>query len=171
MLILSVLVIAGCSSPTDTTDHYVAVTSLSPLTSITEAIAGSKIEVIGLIPEGENSHEFEPAPSLVTTLEKADVIILNGFNLETHVIELAKTSKKETTDIVLLADIHIPESNYKFDFSFPEENGHPNPHSWTDPMLGLTFAEEIRKRFTDLDPDNSDYYQSNYERFKARSET
>ena len=68
MLILSVLVIAGCSSPTDTTDHYVAVTSLSPLTSITEAIAGSKIEVIGLIPEGENSHEFEPAPSLVTTL-------------------------------------------------------------------------------------------------------
>ena len=168
MLIISVLLIAGCSSHTTTTDHYVAVTSLSPLTSITEAIAGSKIEVIGLIPEGENSHEFEPAPSLVTTLEKADVIILNGFNLETHVIELAKTSKKETTDIVLLADIHIPESNYKFDFSFPEENGHPNPHTWTDPMLGLTFAEEITKRFTDLDPDNSDYYQSNYESFKAR---
>ena len=51
MLIISVLLIAGCSSHTNTTDHYVAVTSLSPLTSITEAIAGSKIEVIGLIPE------------------------------------------------------------------------------------------------------------------------
>ena len=168
MLIIVVFVVAGCSSPTVTTDNYVAVTSLSPLTSITEAIAGSKIEVIGLIPEGENSHEFEPAPSLVTILEKADVIILNGFNLETHVIELAKTSKKETTEIVLLADIHIPESNYKFDFSFPKENGNPNPHTWTDPMLGLIFAEEITKRFSALDPDNSSYYQSNYESFKAR---
>ena len=114
---MALLVVAGCSGTTVTNDNYVAVTSLSPLTSITEAIAGDKIEVIGLIPEGENSHEFEPAPSVVTTLEKADVIILNGFNLETHVIELAKTSKKETTAIVLLADIHIPESNYKFDFS------------------------------------------------------
>ena len=128
MLILSVLVIAGCSSPTDTTDHYVAVTSLSPLTSITEAIAGSKIEVIGLIPEGENSHEFEPAPSLVTTLEKADVIILNGFNLETHVIELAKTSKKETTDIVLLAEgkpiiVECPEGqNFKITANQLEKN-------------------------------------------------
>ena len=74
MLIIVVFVVAGCSSPTVTTDHYVAVTSLSPLTSITEAIAGSKIEVIGLIPEGENSHEFEPAPSLVTILEKLSLI-------------------------------------------------------------------------------------------------
>ena len=65
MLIIVVFVVAGCSSPTVTTDNYVAVTSLSPLTSITEAIAGSKIEVIGLIPEGEKLPPPEQLPKQI----------------------------------------------------------------------------------------------------------
>jgi len=172
LIALTVSVIMISCQTNNTIGHpvagYVAVTSISPLTSIAESIAGDKIQIKGLIPEGENSHEFEPPPSIIRDLSKADLIILNGFQLETHLIELAETNKKDSAELVLLADLHISEENFKYDFSFPEENGHPNPHTWTDPILGLTFAEEIMNRFVKLDPDNQIAYETNYQNFRNR---
>src|SRR4029434_1888722 len=54
------------------------VTTVAPMTSIVENIAGDKIQLTGIIPEGINSHTFEPIPSDSKLLSSADLIILNG---------------------------------------------------------------------------------------------
>jgi ABC-type Zn uptake system ZnuABC Zn-binding protein ZnuA len=38
--------------------------TVSPITSLVENIGGTRIDLEGVVPEGTNSHTFEPPPSL-----------------------------------------------------------------------------------------------------------
>lgn len=146
------------------------VTTVSPITSIAENIGGDRIDLEGIIPEGMNSHTYEPPPSVARTLADADLIILNGLFLEEPTLELAEANKKDSAVILLLGDNAITREQWKFDFSFPESGGKPNPHLWPDPMLALKYAELIRDQLVSLDPKNADYYDGNLEAFRSRIE-
>ena len=58
------------------------VTTVSPITNMVQNIGGTYINVTGLVPGGTDSHTFEPAPSDAKTLQAADMIIVNGLDLE-----------------------------------------------------------------------------------------
>ena len=57
-----------------------------------------------------------------------------------------------------------------FDFSFPESDGHPNPHLWTDPILALKYADIVTRELVSLDPKNAEYFNSNFNIFQQRIE-
>jgi hypothetical protein len=40
---------------------------------------GTDTAVAGIVPEGTNSHTYEPAPSVAATIEDADVVFMNGL--------------------------------------------------------------------------------------------
>jgi ABC-type Zn uptake system ZnuABC Zn-binding protein ZnuA len=144
--------------------------TVSPITSLVENIGGTRIDLEGVVPEGTNSHTFEPPPSLATTVSEADLFIANGLFLEEPSIELARANKKPGAVILTLGDKAITREEWVFDFSFPESDGHPNPHLWTAPHLALKYAELIRDELVALDPANADYYNDNYEKLKVRIE-
>ena len=146
------------------------VTTVSPITSIVENIGGTKINLEGIVPEGTNSHTFEPAPSVAKLMSEADLIVLNGLFLEQPSLEMAEANKQADTVILSLADKAVAREDWVFDFSFPQADGHPNPHLWTDPLLGLKYAEIVRDELSRLDSDNADYYAGNYDKFKTRAE-
>jgi manganese/iron transport system substrate-binding protein len=158
---------AGNETPGESASLKV-VTTVSPITSIAENIGGDKIELEGVVPEGVNSHTFEPPPSLAATMEDADLIVVNGLALEEPTIELAEANKPDDTPILVLGDNTVSEEEWKFDFSFPESEGNPNPHLWPNPFHGLKYAELIRDQLVELDPENADYYNANYEAFEAK---
>jgi ABC-type Zn uptake system ZnuABC Zn-binding protein ZnuA len=133
-----------------------------------ENIGGTRIELEGIVPEGTNSHTFEPAPSVATIVSQADLFVANGLFLEEPSIELARANKKPGAVILTLGDKAITRDEWVFDFSFPESDGHPNPHLWTAPHLALKYAESIRDELVVLDPANADYYQENFEKLKVR---
>ena len=66
------------------------VTTVSPITNIVQNIGGKYIEVTGIVPDGTDSHTFEPIPSDVKILQAADMIIVNGLDLELPTLNLAK---------------------------------------------------------------------------------
>jgi ABC-type Zn uptake system ZnuABC Zn-binding protein ZnuA len=146
------------------------VTTVSPITSIVENIGGTAIDLEGVIPEGVNSHTFEPPPSVVGTIEDADLIILNGLKLEEPTLELAQANKKDTAVILLLGDEAISEEEYKFDFSFPRDEGKPNPHVWPDPTLVMEYATLVHDKLVELDAANKDYFDENYATLMDRLE-
>lgn len=146
------------------------VTTVSPITSIAENIGGTMIELEGIIPEGVNSHTFEPAPSVASLLSDADLIVLNGLHLEEPTLEMAEANKKDDAVILLVGDNTITEDEWKFDFSFPESEGNPNPHLWPNPMHGLSYAQLIHEQLVTLDPDNAAYYDANLAAFMAQIE-
>ena len=161
-------VLAGCGQDSGDNGKLRVVTTVSPITSIVENIGGDKIQLEGVVPEGVNSHIFEPQPSLARLLAEADLIIANGLFLEEPTLQLAEANKKDDTPILLLGDNSISSEQWQFDFSFPESAGHPNPHLWPDPNLGLKYAELTQAQLASLDPDNADYYRENLDAFRER---
>ena len=137
------------------------VTTVAPITSIAENVGGDRIQLTGIIPEGINSHTFEPIPSDSQLLSRADLIIINGLDLEIPTVKLAQANMKQGAVILSLGDKTITESDYIFDFSFPKANGHPNPHLWLNPQYAMRYAELVRDELIRLDPKNKAAYEAN----------
>ena len=166
LILLSML--AACGDGDNESDKLKVVTTVAPITSIVENIGGDRVQLEGVVPEGVNSHIFEPQPSLARVLADADLIIANGLFLEEPTLQLAEANRKDETPILLLGDRAITREQWQFDFSFPESEGHPNPHLWPDPNLGLKYAELAQAELSSLDPDNADYYKENLDAFRQR---
>jgi zinc/manganese transport system substrate-binding protein/manganese/iron transport system substrate-binding protein len=149
-------------------ERLVVVTSVSPITNIVANVAAGRADVEGIVPEGVNSHTFEPAPSDAKKLKNADLIILNGLSLETPTIQLAQKVKKGSTQIFQLGDVAITRNDWKFDFSFPESKGHPNPHLWPNIALSMRYAEIARDIFVKVDPAHKDEYFANTTAYLAK---
>jgi len=167
------LALAGCDG-TDaeadpSSDALAVVTTVAPITSIAANIGGDKVSITGLVPEGTNSHTFEPPPSASALLSEADIVFINGLQLEEPTKELAQATAKDGSEIVEIGTTVLPESQYIYDFSFPEEDGKPNPHLWTDPTWAIKYAEVIRDTFAERDPDNADYFQENFDAFEVKA--
>ena len=160
---------ASASGSAPSSDLIVA-TTVSPLTSIVAAVAGDNVTIEGIVPEGTNSHTFEPEPQAAELLSKADLIFINGLKLEDPTLSLAEANKKDGAEIVELGTISLPESDYIYDFSFPEEEGKPNPHLWTDPGYAVAYADIVRAKLSERDPANAAEYQANFEAFKAEAD-
>jgi len=163
-LTLTALLVTACGGTTPTVvddGRPVVVTTVAPITNIAQNIACDRAQVIGIVPEGVNSHTFEPKPSDATTMTQADLVIVNGLNLELPTLELAERNISDDAEIVLLGDRTIAPEDWIFDFSFPEADGDPNPHLWTNPLFGIRFAEIIRDELIALDPDGADEYREN----------
>ena len=164
--------LSACSSNSETSaedTRPLVATTVSPITSIAASVGGDRIRIEGIVPEGTNSHTFEPAPSVAKLLSDADLILINGLKLEDPTLKLAQANKKADTKIVEIGTDVLPESDYIYDFSFPKEEGKPNPHLWTDPGYAIKYAQVIRDEFTALDPDSADYFSANFETFKAQA--
>ena len=149
-------------------DGLLVVTTVAPLRDIIEQVGGDRITVVALVPEGTNSHTFDPPPSAVGEIEQADLIIINGLNLELPTLELAQANASDDTPIVQLGNLAVSPDEYVFDFSFPEEGGNPNPHLWTAPDQAVKYAEIVKAELSKVDPDGADYYAANAERFIER---
>ena len=175
------LTLAGCSSSSDSAESIGCdlgrvvdgplsiATTVAPITSIVANIAGNTDSaIVGIVPEGTNSHTFEPKPSDAVVLEQADVIFINGLVLEEPTKDLALANLKDGAMICELGTAILPESDYIYDFSFPLEGGKPNPHLWTNPPMAKAYAQVVRDVLSRRDPDNAVTYATNFDAFAAK---
>ncbi len=184
LLVVLLVVVTGCAS-SDQNSNIASVgcelgeaingralniaTTVAPITSIVANVAGGTASVVtGVVPEGTNSHTFEPKPSDAVTLESADIIFVNGLVLEEPTKDLALANMKTSANICELGNEILPESEYIYDFSFPKEGGKPNPHLWTNPPLAKKYAQVVRDVLMRRDPSNAAIYESNFSAFTLK---
>lgn len=139
------------------------VTSVAPITNIVQNIGGQKINLNGLVSEGVDSHTFELIPSDLIKIDNADLIIINGLNLEANMQKIAENAiaKNSSIQFLKLGDNTISQDQWVFDFSFPKEKGDPNPHLWLNVQYAMKFANLTRDKLIEMDPSNSQYYIEN----------
>ena len=159
----------GCELGAPVAGVLTIATTVAPITSIVANIAGGTSTVItGIVPEGTNSHTFEPKPSDAATLESADIVFINGLVLEEPTKDLALANLKDGANVCELGTEVLPESDYIYDFSFPKEGGKPNPHLWTNPPMAKQYAQLVRDVLVRRDPANAATYDSNFVAFSAK---
>lgn len=137
------------------------VTTIMPLTDMVKQIAADEIHLFGLIPPGVNSHTFQPTPGDVRQLSEADLVILNGLQLEIPTENLVRRIGKANVMVLKLGDQTLQRSEWVFDFSFPLHLGHPNPHLWLNVAYAMTYTTLIRDQLSQLDPPNRMHYDHN----------
>jgi ABC-type Zn uptake system ZnuABC Zn-binding protein ZnuA len=144
------------------------VSTVAPHADLIREIAGDRVDLVQLIPDGTDSHTFEPRPSDAAILHAADLIVLNGLHLETPTQRMADANKMPATPYLVLGDSTISPTDYLFDFSFPESKGDPNPHLWMNVAYAKNYAQLITTELVALDPENADYYQANFATLAGR---
>lgn len=176
LVVTGLCVLSGCHAgdagpaAADSDARLRVVTTVAPITSIVAGIGGDRVVVNGLVPEGTNSHTFDPPPGAAKVLSKADLVFINGLHLEEPVKNIARSTVGDDAKIVEIGTLVLPKSDYLYDFSFPEKDGKPNPHLWTDPTYAIKYAAVVRDNLTSADPRNAGYYEANYTAFEAQAQ-
>ena len=144
------------------------ITTVPPITSIVANIAGARADVHGIIPEGEDSHTYEPKPSVAELVSKADIVFVNGLKLEDPTKDIATKNIPKAGEVVELGTLTISPDEYIYDFSFPRDGGKPNPHLWTNPPMAACYAAIAASAMAKADPANAAYYQANLAAYTAK---
>lgn len=161
------LVLGGCAtSPARASAaRLVVATTVAPITDIVRHVVGRRADVVGLVPEGVDSHTFEPSPGTVRELARADVLFLDGLHLDDSTRKQATANMRRRAPIVALGDRTLAPHDYAYDVTFPEAKGDPNPHVWMDPTLARRWSEIVRDTMSTVDPAGGPTYRANQSRY------
>ena len=148
------------------------VTAYPYMKDITDRIGKEKVKVIALSPGNWDPHVIVPKPSLIAKVRQADLLIINGGQLEIGwippVLRQANNpkvmpSKKGFLDLsTFIKMIQVPDS-----VSRAQGDIHPagNPHFHLDPHNIILIANAFSYKLMELDPDNVEYFNKNKEEF------
>ncbi|MBK0090199.1 metal ABC transporter substrate-binding protein [Erwinia sp. S59] len=142
-------------------DKLKVVTTFTVIADMAKNVAGDAAEVTSITKPGAEIHEYQPTPGDIRRAQGADLILVNGFNLELWFSRFYQRLKNvpEVTVTEGIQPLGIIEGPY---------NGKPNPHAWMSPDNALIYVDNIRKALQKYDPANAAIYQANAERYKAQ---
>ncbi len=156
------------------------VATTQDLESIAKEVGGDKVETESLAKGYQDPHFVEAKPSFILRLNRADLVIVVGRELEIGwlpaLINQARNSKIQPgapgyLDASLTAKIlDIPTGAV----TRAEGDVHPqgNPHYWLDPENGRRIAKAVQERLSQLDPTNAAVFAQREAEFERRlSET
>lgn len=130
-------------------------------------IGGDRVELICLMGPGVDPHSYNPKPSDLTNLQKADLILHNGLHLEGQMDDVFERLGNRIRTCAVTKNIPHDQIR-KADESI--QGGH-DPHVWFDVQLWKKAVECVRDELVDLDPKNADYFRENAERYLAELQT
>lgn len=150
------LAIAGCgSTPTDNGNTRPQVVASSTiLTDLATRVGGDAVVVQGILQPGNDPHVYEPVPQDTIALERADLILYNGYNLEPGIIKLINAT--QGTDKALA----VGEVVEPLDFEYQGQT-EPDPHVWGDVANAVAMTNTIRDALIDLVPAEADTFTAN----------
>lgn len=178
LLFLLLLTLAACSNNQNSADDQTLTvyTTVFPLTSFVEQIAGDTVNVESIYPQGTDMHSYEPTQKDMISYSDGDLFLTTSNELDPVASSIAETIKNDTEIIETAADINAEaflESHHKHGHeeahSDEEEHDHGSmdPHIWLSPSLASDMALSVKTALTELSPDNADMYNENYEALKA----
>lgn len=146
--------------------------SIYPMYDFAQKIGGDKIDLRMMVPPGAEPHDWEPTAKLMAQMEKADVFIYNGANMEMWADKLVKSISSEKLKVVeassgvsLIKLEDHEEGEYGKHEGEEDNHGDYDPHVWLDPMRALKQAENIKNAFVAADEENMEFYESNFNEF------
>lgn len=147
----------------------VAVSILPELTFL-QAIGGDKINPILMVKPGNSPHDYEPKPSQMKEITKAQIYL--AIDVEFEHIWLPKfqnlNPKMKIVDIadgvtkLSMEQHHHGETKHETD---EHKHGNSDPHIWTSPNNVKIIAKNIVDTLIKYDTSNKEYYTQNYKSF------
>jgi len=130
------------------------VSSFYTIHEFAQNVGQEKIDVTLLVPIGVEPHDWEPTIKDVLIIQNSDLIIINGIGFENWVDKLDENDYRgiivNTGDEILIKNS---------DEEYVNDSG--DPHIWLNPVFAKIQVQTIATSFSNLDPENQQYYQLN----------
>lgn len=153
--LVSVSHLAPYTLATDVSNRPLVVATISPLYLIAKEVVGDKAEILVLARAGVDPHHYSPTPEDILRVESCDLFISVGK--EEFLGTLPQPKKK-----ILSWDDWIKEG-----VSIKSNNPH---YLWLYPDNAKVLAKKIAEVMSELDPLNSNYYDSRAREFEGKIE-
>jgi zinc/manganese transport system substrate-binding protein len=159
------------------TDKIRVVTTTTDLKALTEAVGGGLVEVDALARGNQNPHDLEVRPSLMVKVRRADVLVLNGLELDQWadvVVQGANNPKvipgapgrvDASAGILVL---EVPTT--RVDRSMGDVHPVGNPHYSLDPGLAPAVTANILEGLVRVAPEYRAMFERNRAEFLGRLE-
>ncbi|MBI4411383.1 MAG: zinc ABC transporter substrate-binding protein, partial [Deltaproteobacteria bacterium] len=145
------------------------VATIPDLAAIAREVGGELVNVDSIARGDQDPHYLEPKPSYAVKMNKADLLIEVGLELEVGWLPVLLTQSRNPK-ILRGASGHLDASRDipvaeipagKVDRSMGDVHPLGNPHYWLDPRNGLIIARGIADKLGKLDPANKTVYDGN----------
>ena len=145
------------------------------LAALVREIGGANVDVTALAKPTEDPHFVDAKPSHVVTLNRADVLIEGGAELELGWLppllensRNAKIAAGANGRIVASEGIKMLDVPATFDRSKGDVHSMGNPHFLLDPDRVKIVAANIARHLSAVDPASAAAYKANLDRFTAQ---
>jgi manganese/iron transport system substrate-binding protein len=124
------------------------------IADLTTQIGGEEIEHEGILQPGSDPHVYEPTPKDSIALEKAELILYNGYNLEPGLIKMMNATGNQAEKFA------VGEVVKPLDYEYKGQK-EPDPHVWGDAKNAILMVEAIRDRLIELSPEDKQEFTTN----------
>ena len=170
--ISTVAAVAFASTASIATAQIRVVATTPDFAAIAREIGGSNVAVTALAKPTEDPHFVDAKPSHIVTLNRADVLIDGGAELELGwlppLLESSRNAKigsGAAGRVVASSGIRMADVPTSFDRSKGDIHSLGNPHFLADPFNAKIVAKNIADHFSKVDPKNASAYSANLARF------
>ena len=160
------------------------VTSFPQDASITKEVGGSYVSVISLSKASNDPHAVQPKPSLAVALNRADLLITNGQDMEMAWLPIALANARNSKILEGEQGYFDPSKGVSLiPYTKKELQNTPfyslniiggpgkaggknglkrgNHHYWLDPENGIIVAHNIAEKLAELDPTHKNKFKEN----------
>jgi ABC-type Zn uptake system ZnuABC Zn-binding protein ZnuA len=169
LLLVAALFVGACQAdsdvPSDSNAPRIAA-STALIAEFASIVAGDAAEVTALIPAGVDVHSYEPSPAIAAAIAGADLVFVNGYNLEEGLLDVVLENVSAGTEVVPASagltplegghDDDEPENDHDHDSLIRAEG---DPHFWLDVANANHYVEVIRDHLIELDAANRSGYE------------
>ena len=162
---LILIIVSGCapqtSEPENHSEKINIVATTTMLADLSQIIGGKYVSVEGLMGPGIDPHLYQASAGDVTSMQNADVVIYTGLHLEGKMGEIFESLDQQGDATICIEDGLDSTSLITVD----EASGTHDPHIWFDVSIWKSASKTVADGLSELDPDHSEYYQSNSEQY------
>ncbi|RBW47992.1 ABC transporter substrate-binding protein [Psychromonas sp. B3M02] len=131
--------------------------TLQPYFSYLKAVVGDHVDVLPLVDEGFNPHNYQPQANDLRRLNQMDVIIVNGIGHDDFALKVIKAANRDDL-IVVKANKDVPLLPA---MGQSVGTGVVNPHTFVGVSTTIQKVYTIATEMSKIDPDNAKLYRAN----------
>ena len=171
-----VLLAAAGASAVQAASKLNVITATEDLSAISREIGGDLIAVDSIAKGYQDPHFVEPKPSFLLKLQKADLLVVVGLQLEIGWLPPLITQSRNPR-IQVGAAGYLDMSQHCQILEIPQGqvtramgDVHPlgNPHYWLDPDNGRRIGKALADKFSAMQPANAAVFAQRYADFDKR---
>lgn len=139
-----------------------------PIEEIVRRVGGEAIDVVTLVPPGEEAHEYEPTPKQLTQLAEADVVFYLGQGFQPNVEKALESLPSSVQRIDLLDELtllpitsQLPGTDGTAEGETLEDGN--DPHVWLAPGNVRQMATTVLATLDAVAPDDAPTFERNFD--------